>query len=199
MIKRIKNIVLCVFVIGISGGAIAQLEIDSTTVKKLNKYDFGGVYPSTISGTIGGVCEWGGVTYDLILSPQWALEVGGGIVGAGVGLNYYFKPIKRGELGWRLNYRSIYYLGASQHVWQNSLCFGFTYFAISKINIGVDIGPSFRYGFATRSSSTPPIITELPLFFTGAIKVGYRFSFKIIQRRRELDKEQREKDLEEQE
>jgi hypothetical protein len=59
----------------------SQTEIDSATVRKLNTYQFGGVYKSAVSLNVGGVTGIAGFSYDYFISDHWRFQAGSWIPG----------------------------------------------------------------------------------------------------------------------
>jgi len=100
-----KTILFICFII-LSFQGIAQVEIDSATVRKLQGYEFGGVYRSALTFNIGGVTGIAGVTYDVLIAKKMGFEIGGGFLGGGVGFTYYPFGIKREKKKFHITLKS---------------------------------------------------------------------------------------------
>ncbi|MBN4072972.1 hypothetical protein JYT74_02915 [Crocinitomix catalasitica] len=159
------------------------------TVKEkvdVNKIQFGGVYKNTLSINLGGTSAAAGISFEHLISKNLMIDIGIGYVGGGIGLKIYPWAVKRGTL------RSNFILSSTYYAWPKAAKFqgfyggfGFTYFAVStKLNLHVDIGPSYFYHY-------PEAVIQFPdrFFLMGNIKIGRRFSFVAMKKRKSNLKE----------
>ena len=169
----------------------AQTEIDSATVKKLNTYQFGGVYKSAVSVNGGGVTGFAGFTYDYLLNQHWRLEAGFGYYSVGFGFDYYPWAVQREKSRFKINLRNSLFWPVSLNALFHSLGFGMTHFFKNRFNLGFDIGVSYihiynewePYDFVLDDAGD-----GWPVYPHMNIKFGYRFSFKYMKRKKELER-----------
>lgn len=166
-------------------------EIDSATVRKINKYHFGGVYKSAVSLNLGGVTGFAGFTYDYFMSQHWRFEAGLGYYSTGFGFDFYPWPIKREQSRFKLNVRNSIFSPFVDNVLLHSFGVGMTKFFTNKLNLGFDVGITYTYQVDTWQSydwvqdDSKGAWLLYPHF---NIKLGYRFSVKAWKRKRELDR-----------
>lgn len=173
-------------------GCIAHSQIDTNRVRQLQKFEFEGVYRSTLSVNIGGVAGIIGVSYDVLLSRHWQFECGLGFPAFGYGFSYYPFSVKREKKKFKVAYRSLLIAYPSTELLvYHSIGVGLTFFTRNKWNLGFDVGAAYAHT-ASSFDYEPP--TNLPFHISGNLKAGYRFSFRVMKRRKELDREQDEKD-----
>lgn len=180
------TMVLCCFEI------VSHAQLDTNRVRELQKFEFEGVYRSTISVNVGGVTGIVGVSYDVLLSRHWQFECGLGFPAIGFGFSYYPFSIKREEKKFKVAYRSLLIaFPINTLLVYHSIGFGLTFFTRNKWNVGFDVGGAYVHS-GTSFDYQPP--SNLPFHISGNLKAGYRFSFRVMKRRKELDREQDEKD-----
>lgn len=173
----------------------SSAQIDTAEVRKLQKYEFGGVYKSSVSANFLGLGGAVGISYDYLLSPHWRLEVGTGWKGTGFGFDLFPWKVKRGQVRFRLNLRNNIYF-SSDNLVVHSFAPGLTWFARFRWNFGIDVGAGYVHttqSIAPYDFTPDDFLSAYILHPTFNVKVGYRFSFKMMKRRRELEKEKREK------
>ncbi|MBD3638724.1 MAG: hypothetical protein HUJ25_15330 [Crocinitomicaceae bacterium] len=170
--------------------SFAQVEVDSATTAKLQATQMGNMYRGAVSFNAGGVTGIFGVTYDYFITNHWRLESGIGYAGFGFGFDYFPWKIERQTMRFRINLRNSVQLATFWKGINHYLGFGFTHFAVQRINFGIDAGISYIHSY---SSFTPYYYsygtnTTLPFTIFGNIKLGYRFSFRVMKRKKQLER-----------
>jgi hypothetical protein len=183
-----KKIVFFISLIIFSLEGFSQVEIDSATVKKLQGYEFGGVYKSALSLNVGGVTGIAGITYDLLIAKKMGFEIGAGYLGGGIGFTYYPFGIEREKKKFHIVLKSSFTdLPWRPQLFMHSLSFGGTWFTINKFNIAADIGPGYAHTPASFTYYNPNPSTTHQIYLNLTFKISYRFSFKLMKRRWELN------------
>ena len=181
--KKINALIL-VLLLGVVSNSIAQ-EIDTAKVKAMQRYEFAGVYKSSISFNIGGTSGFFGGSYDVFLSPRWRFEVGAGFPACGIGFSYYPFPIKRASERVYIFYKGVYFNTPwNLPVYQHGIGVGLTFFAKNKWNLNFDLGPMYVHSTENFEYIEPK---DGPFALMMNIKAGYRFSFKANKRRKEIE------------
>ncbi|MEO9531274.1 MAG: hypothetical protein ABJG68_11880 [Crocinitomicaceae bacterium] len=178
---------LVLFVFFICFVALGQEEIDSTTVKELKSYEFAGVYRSSVSAHFGGVTGLIGFSYDFLLSRRWAVEVGCGYPATGFGFKFYPFKIERSKERFHIAQRSVLFAASwegSPKI-QHGLSFGLTFFATNRWNWGIDLGPMYEHSTSSFDQIKPE---KGPFNLMFNLRAGYRFSFRYMKRKRELER-----------
>lgn len=180
-----KKFLSIIFIIAFTH-SFAQETIDSAEVKKLQSYEFSGVFRSAVSANFGGIAGIIGVSYDFFMSEHWGFEIGGGYPGAGFGFRYYPYKIERSKGKFYIAQRNVIFgksLGKETKM-QYGLCFGVTHFGTNRMNYSLDLGPMYEHTVDTFDYISPE---NGPFNIMFNFKVGYRFSFKYMKRKRELE------------
>ena len=126
---------------------------------------------NSISGNIFGTSSVIGVTYERIMSKKIIFEAGVGYIGLGAGVSYYPFDVQLSKF--------CPYLGAKfstfvpEGVIIGYIPFGLTLFSKNKVNIGIDIGPS--YGKLVDYDSGGFEISGTLIYLLGNLKIGMRF------------------------
>ena len=165
--------------------SFGQVEIDTARVKADQKHEFAGVYRSSVSAHFGGVPGVIGFTYDFLLSRRWAFEVGGGFPAAGLGFKFYPFKIVRAKERFHIAQRSIFFAAPweDQAVFQHAISIGLTFFGNNRWNWGLDLGPVYEHNVGTFQPNLPE---NGPFNLMINLRGGYRFSFKVMKKNREL-------------
>jgi hypothetical protein len=165
----------------------SQVEIDSAETAKIQSFQTGGLYRSAVSANFAGVAGVIGVSYDYLLSQHWSFEVGGGFPAAGFGFTYYPWKISRSNERFHIAQRNVLFYGnwEPEIKIQYALCFGLTYFGKSRWNWGLDVGPMYEHSTTSFDHIKP---ANGPVGFMFNFKAGYRFSFKVWKRVREIER-----------
>ena len=136
-----------------------------------------GFEKNSISGNILGSSSILGITYERTLSNHIIIEFGVGMVGIGVGLNYYISQIKTEAwcpyVGLKCSTLILVDMGGGILTY---IPFGVTFFTSSKLklNIGADIGPSYAKWISSDFMEFES--TETKTFsLHGNMKIGIRF------------------------
>ena len=137
------------------------------------------VAPNSISGNILGTGSYIGLSYEKLLFQRLSLEAGVGIIGYGGGMTWYAKKAEAGKLGFYTGVKATTHaIVDGEHKTVAYLPIGFTWFAKSPINIGLDIGPAYRYHHSPGYMPTPAEQAKYPFSdfgIFGNMKVGVRF------------------------
>lgn len=167
-------------------------EIDSATVRKLNTYQFGGVYKSSISANLGGVTGFGGFTYEYLMGPHWQVEAGIGFWSLGVGFDYYPWVVKREKSRLKVSLRNSWFYPVSANLLFHSAGIGMTHFFKERLNLAFDIGVSYIH-LIDELQSYDFVLDDAkgawPVYPHFNVKLGYRFSLKMMKRVKELEAE----------
>lgn len=167
--------------------SMAQNEVDSATVAKLKKQEFGGIYKSSISANVGGTSGIIGGSFEHFVNPHLQFEIGAGFPACGIGINIYPWAVKRGSERFMLSYKGVYFNSPWRlPVYQHALVVGLTFFTDRKWNWTLNVGP--MYVHSTNSFDFIPPEGESPISVMINFKWSYRFSFQAIKRNRELNK-----------
>ncbi len=173
-----KSMIIFLMMLGVH--SFGQVEMDSARVNDLKNFEFGGLYRSAVSANFSGVTGLIGGTYDVLLSKNWAFEVGGGFPGMGVGFTCFPWSVERGKERFHIAHRSVFFFGPWEpNKYQHALCFGITFFGQKRWNWGIDLGPVYEHStssFEYLDNNNPNSPFNLMLNF----KAGYRFSFKAM-------------------
>lgn len=127
---------------------------------------------NSISGNIFGTSSVIGVTYERIMSKKIIFEAGVGYIGLGAGVSYYPFDVQLSKF--------CPYLGAKfstfvpEGVIIGYIPFGLTLFSKNKVNIGIDIGPSYGK-LVDYDSGGFEISGSMHFFLLGNLKIGMRF------------------------
>ena len=145
-----------------------------------SKIEFGGVYKNTVSLNIGGTSGIAGISLERMLTKNLLIDLGVGYLGGGIGFKIYPWAVKRSALRPQMSVSSTYMVWPNSSNFQsNYIGLGFTYFSIFKLNFHLDIGPSYFYHYANSPKEFPD-----RWFLMGNAKIGYRFSFYSMKRRK---------------
>ncbi|UKN02895.1 hypothetical protein K6119_05125 [Paracrocinitomix mangrovi] len=162
----------------ITSTSIGQVGLDSTRVNDLKKFEFGGLYRSTVSFNLGGVTGWGGLTYDVLLSNNVGFEVGGGYLGGGFGFDFYPWRVERGKTRLKINLRNfVAKSDTPDWVMKHSLGIGFARFTHYRFNWAVDAGLAYPHLLNSFSYYDPP--GGRNVFPVINFKLGFRFSYRV--------------------
>lgn len=146
-----------------------------------DKIQFGGVYKNTISLNAGGTSGLAGVSYERLLTKNLLFDVGVGYLGGGVGFHFYPWMVQRGKIRLKLQLSSTYMAWPGASTFQsNYIGVGGTLFTTNKLNIHLDLGPSYFYHYSVAAGKDFPD----RWFLMGNFKLGYRFSFYSHKRRK---------------
>lgn len=148
--------------------AIAVVLISFLAEAQETTSDFNGIRKNAITFNILGTTPLVGITYEIVVSENISLEVGGGIPSIGAGLKYYPWNIKASKILFHVGLTGSLIFSEAFDVWGTSekngvimgyLPIGVSYFGEQGFNLGIDAGPAV----AARA------------FPYGNIKLGYRF------------------------
>jgi hypothetical protein len=182
---------LAIVFIFITSLGFSQTEIDSATVRKLNTYQFGGVYKSAVSLNVGGVTGIAGFSYDYFINDHWRFQAGLGFPGVGFGFDYYPWSIQRDKSRFKITHTNALFWGNNTGDLSHYLGLGMTKFFRQRWNLGFDVGGAYVHPHND--------IQPIPLYSFNSVqswfvypylnvKLGYRFSFKYMKRKRELER-----------
>ena len=178
--------ILIVF-LSVQLSVMAQTEVDSATVAKLQSQEFGGIYKSSISVNVGGTSGIIGGSFEHFVNPHLQLEVGAGFPACGIGVNIYPWKIKRGAERFMFAYKGVY-LNTPWRlpIYQHAIVLGLTFFTEKKWNWTLNVGPMYVHSTDNFNFIEPE--GDSPLSVMVNIKGSYRFSFQAMKRNRELNK-----------
>jgi hypothetical protein len=130
----------------------------------------------------GGTPTTIGITYERILNNRKvSLEIGGGLLGGGLGLNFYpFKSFDKEQFNHFVGVRSSYNIqgsGGSRIV--NYLPIGTNYLGSKKLYFSIDLGPALVVQL-THNGHIPfyqpqPDYPEYSFGVYGGLKLGFGF------------------------
>jgi hypothetical protein len=159
------------------------VELDSNDVRKM---EFSGVFKSSISVELAGASGYVGLVYDLFLKEKLRVGASIGYPGAGVNVKWYPFGIGRGKYVLNAGLRGQLFLPPNEtSTLLYNLPIGISYFALNRLNFDLDFGPAYAMP-AVQGESLSNFTDDL--YFWGAFKIGYRFSFFNMKRVRELNK-----------
>lgn len=129
---------------------------------------------NAVSVNIFGTSIIYGISYERILSKNYTLDFGVGIIGIGTGIKYYFSDLRKQKIlfysGFTLNVSGLYgntdvriYSGKGFLVY---FPIGLSYFGKKKLSVGLDIGPGTTFVKQYNGHS---------IIIYGNIKAGFRF------------------------
>lgn len=146
-----------------------------------HEIEFGGVYKNTLSLNIGGTSAAGGISWEHLFTKNLMMDIGIGYLGGGAGFKIYPWSVKRGTIRPDLNLSTTFISWPNTANLQSFYSgIGFTYFGISpKFNYHIDIGPAYFYHYANSINEYPDRFVLM-----GNIKIGYRFSFVSMKKRK---------------
>ena len=133
------------------------------------------VKENIISFNGGGTSTTFGISYNRIINEKLSLELGAGMLGVGLGINFYsFKPIKRKQFNPFWGIRSSFNLqgsGGSRII--NYSPFGVSCFT-KKICFEIDLGPAYIIQLAPNGKQIHPNGDNYPEY-TPSIYGGCKF------------------------
>lgn len=131
---------------------------------------------------VGGTPTTIGITYERILNNRKiSLEIGAGLLGGGLGMNFYpFKSFGKEQFNHFVGVRSSYNIqgsGGSRVV--NYLPIGINYLSSKRLYLSVDVGPSCIAQLVHNGYPDPnqplPDYPEYLLGIYGGFKLGFGF------------------------
>lgn len=154
---------------------------------EIRKMEFSGVFKSSISLEGFGKSGLIGVSYDVLLSKRWRWGIGGGYAGFGTAIKWYPTGVKRFKPVFNIGIRcNTFFPKNSAPLIMYSMPIGLSYFGPSRINMEFDIAPTLKRPINANEKIEGIAATTKIIWFS--VKLGYRFSFYSIKRKRQLNR-----------
>lgn len=135
---------------------------------------------NSFSFNILGTGTYIGFSYERLIKQRLSLEVGFGLVGAGVGVSFY--PFGIDPYGGFAPYSGIKTtfntMGSGGEKNITYIPIGVTYFTQNKMAFGIDVGPSYQTNYSPFGKVTAEKASTFPntqFSIYGNLKISYRF------------------------